>query len=123
MVVTVRKANSKPELSQLLFISIKQRELIRVLAVLGLSTYTTFSWSVMNIEWDYSYYQPWSDNEWLVDEMMVLVTNFIWPYLHQFFDDSHGLKASLKPLKRPFDKYQSHLKAINNGRDIRQINQ
>ena len=50
------------------------------------------------------------------------VTNFIWPYLHQFFDDSHGLKASLKPLKRPFDRYQSHLEAINIGRDIRQIN-
>jgi len=31
------------------------------------------------------------------------VTNFIWPYLHQFFDDSHGLKTSLKPSKRPFD--------------------
>ena len=27
---------------------------------------------VMNIEWDYSYYQPWSDNEWLVDEMMAM---------------------------------------------------
>jgi len=27
---------------------------------------------VMNIEWDYSYYQPWSDNEWLVDEMIVM---------------------------------------------------
>ena len=26
----------------------------------------------MNIEWDYSYYQPWSDNEWLVDEMMAM---------------------------------------------------
>jgi len=51
-----------------------------------------------------------------------LVTNFIWSYLHQFFDDSHGLKTSLKPLKRPFDRYQSRLKAINNGRDIRQIN-
>jgi len=24
----------------------------------------------MNIEWDYSYYQPWSDNEWLVDKML-----------------------------------------------------
>jgi len=33
------------------------------------------------------------------------VTNFIQPYLHQFFDDSHGLKASLKPLRRPFDRY------------------
>jgi len=27
---------------------------------------------VMNIEWDYSYYQSWSDNEWLVDEMMAM---------------------------------------------------
>ena len=50
------------------------------------------------------------------------VTNFIWSYLHQFFDDSHGLKASLKPLRRPFDRCQSHLEAINNGRDIKQIN-
>ena len=51
-----------------------------------------------------------------------VVTNFIWSYLHQFFDDSHGLKASLKPLRRPFDWCQSCLKAINNGRDIKQIN-
>jgi len=43
------------------------------------------------------------------------ITNFIWSYLHQFFDNSHGLKASLKPLKRPFDRYQSRLEAINNG--------
>jgi len=50
------------------------------------------------------------------------VTNFIQSYLHQFFDDSHGLKASLKPLRRPFDQYQSRLEAINDGRDIRQIN-
>ena len=28
--------------------------------------------NVMNIEWDYSYYQPWSDNEWLVNKMLVL---------------------------------------------------
>ena len=28
--------------------------------------------TVMNIEWDYSYYQPWSDNEWLVDEMIAM---------------------------------------------------
>jgi len=51
-----------------------------------------------------------------------IVTNFIRPYLHQFFDDSHGLKASLKPSKRPFDRYQSRLEAISIGRDIRQIN-
>jgi len=52
----------------------------------------------------------------------IFVTNFIRSYLHQFFDDSHGLKASLKPLRRPFDRYQSRLEAINNGRDIKQIN-
>ena len=28
---------------------------------------------VMNIEWDYNYYQPWSDNEWLVDEMLTML--------------------------------------------------
>ena len=28
--------------------------------------------TVMNIEWDYSYYQPWSGNEWLVDEMIAM---------------------------------------------------
>jgi len=50
------------------------------------------------------------------------VTNFIWSYLHQIFDDSHGLKASLKPLRRPFDRCQSRLEAINIGQDIKQIN-
>jgi len=83
----------------------------------------------MNIKWDYSYYQPWSDNKKLVDEMLALldenitiVTNFIQPYLHQFFDNSHSLNGTQKPLKRPFYWYQSHLKAISNGQDIRQIN-
>jgi len=52
----------------------------------------------------------------------ISVTNFIWSYLHQFFDDSHSLKTCLKPLKKSFDYYQLCLKAINNGRDIRQIN-
>ena len=40
----------------------------------------SFDWSlvifgvfVMNIEWDYNYYQPWSDNEWLVDEMLAML--------------------------------------------------
>jgi len=28
---------------------------------------------VMNIEWDYNYYQPWSDNERLVDEMLAML--------------------------------------------------
>jgi len=50
------------------------------------------------------------------------VTNFIRPYLHQFSINSHGLNGYRKPLKRPFDRYQSRLEAINNGRDIRQIN-
>jgi len=31
------------------------------------------------------------------------VTNFIQPYLHQFFDNSHSLSGTQKPLKRPFD--------------------
>jgi len=29
--------------------------------------------SIMNVEWDYNYYQPWSDNEWLVDEMLAML--------------------------------------------------
>jgi len=58
------------------------------------------------------------DYLWVIND----VTNFIQPYLHQFFNDFHGLDTSLKPLKRPFDQYQSRLEAINIGRDIRQIN-
>jgi len=27
---------------------------------------------VMNIEWDFGYYQPWSDNEWLVDILQMI---------------------------------------------------
>jgi len=29
--------------------------------------------TIMNIEWDYNYYQPWSDNEWIVDEMLAML--------------------------------------------------
>ena len=29
--------------------------------------------TVMNIKWDYNYYQPWSDNEWLVDKMLAML--------------------------------------------------
>ena len=50
------------------------------------------------------------------------VTNFIWPYLHQLFDDSHGLNGYRKPSKKPFNQCQSHLKAISIGQDIKQIN-
>jgi len=57
-----------------------------------------------------------------VEEKLSSVINFIWSYLYQFFDDSHGLKASLKPLKRPFNLCQSCLEVINNGQDIKQIN-
>ena len=28
---------------------------------------------IMNIKWDYSYYQPWSDNEQLVNEMLAML--------------------------------------------------
>jgi len=55
-------------------------------------------------------------------QTVVSVTNFIQPYLHQFFIDSHGLNGYKKPLKRPFYRYQSRLEAISIGRDIRQIN-
>jgi len=55
-------------------------------------------------------------------EAKAAVTNFIQPYLHQFFNDSHGLNGYRKPLKRPYYQYQSHLEAISIGRDIRQIN-
>jgi len=62
----------------------------------------------MDLHWDYNYYQPWGDNKWLIQEMIdnniiddginiddrVGVTNFIWPYLHQFFDNSHSLNVS-----------------------------
>ena len=50
------------------------------------------------------------------------ITNFIQPYLHQFFKDSHVLNNYGKPLKRPFDQCQSRLKVISIGQDIRQIN-
>jgi len=60
---------------------------------------------------------------WLKDNgLYASVINFIWPYLHQFFNNSHGLNGTQKPLKRPFDRYQSCLEAISDGRDIRQIN-
>jgi len=28
--------------------------------------------SCYECKWDYSYYQPWSDNEWLVDEIIAM---------------------------------------------------
>jgi len=46
---------------------------------------------------------------------LYFVTNFIWPYLHQFFNNSHSLNGYEKPSKRPFDQYQLHLEAISIG--------
>jgi len=43
---SVRVANSKLELSQLLFISVRQRELVKSPHCIGLSTYTDSIWSV-----------------------------------------------------------------------------
>ena len=62
------------------------------------------------------------DFEFFLYNSAPYVTNFIRSYLRQFFDNSHGLKASLKPLRRPFDRCQLRLEVINNGRDIKQIN-
>ena len=44
--ISVRVANSKLELSQLLFISIRQRELVKSLRYIDLFTYTDSTWSV-----------------------------------------------------------------------------
>jgi len=41
--------------------------------MLSLVVIAIFAVCVMNIEWDYNYYQPWSDNEWLVDEMLAML--------------------------------------------------
>ena len=48
-----------------------------------------------------------SKKRWLESclEELKSVTNFIRPYLHQFFIDSHGLNGYGKPLKRPFNRY------------------
>ena len=46
LAILVRSANSKPELSQLLFISVRQRELVKSSCWIGLSTYTNTTWSV-----------------------------------------------------------------------------
>jgi len=40
-----------------------------------------------------------------IGRIIDVVTNFIQPYLHQFFIDSHGINGCGKPLKRPFNRY------------------
>ena len=27
---------------------------------------------IMELHWDYDYYQPWTDNEWIVEEIMAI---------------------------------------------------
>ena len=46
--------------------------LASIYTTLDSQAHNTMATDVMNIEWDYSYYQPWSDNEWLVDEMIAM---------------------------------------------------
>jgi len=36
---------------------------------------------------------------------ILIVTNFIWPYPHQFFINYYGYNGYGKPLKRPFNRY------------------
>jgi len=36
----------------------------------------------MNLQWDYDHYQPWSDNKWLVEEMLVLLVKEV--MMHHF---------------------------------------
>ena len=46
----------------------------------------------MNIEWDYNYYQPWSDNEWLVDEILAMLDEHVvtlYKCLGQISDNLH----------------------------------
>jgi len=42
-------------------------------------------------------------NKFKVLSSRVIVINFIWLYLYQFFDDSHSLNGYGKPLTRPFN--------------------
>ena len=37
------------------------------------------------------------------DDKLRAVTNFIWPYFYQFFDNFHSLKGYEKPSKISFD--------------------
>ena len=57
----------------------------------------------------------WFLNAMGPDLLINIVTNFIWSYLHQFFNNSHGHKGYGKPSKRPFNRCQSRLEAINIG--------
>ena len=50
----------------------------------------------MNIKWDYSYYQAWSDNEWLVDEMLALLDEDITMFYYVNISDVSGLSRQLR---------------------------
>ena len=90
---------------------------------LGLNTKLTNT-LVQREYWSWTYASCWNELELpcTQNKELTSVTNFIWPYLHQFFDNSHSLNGYWKPLKRPFNQCQLHLEAINIGWDIRQIN-
>ena len=62
------------------------------------------------------------DKENSIESPLDFVTNFIQSYLHQFFKNSHSLNSYRKPSKRPFNRCQLCLEAINIGWDIKQIN-
>jgi len=44
-----------------------------VIVGVGLSNIELRRWmSVMELYWDYDYYQPWTNNEWMVNEMLAI---------------------------------------------------
>ena len=43
------------------------------MSILTISGQKKQTQNVMDIKWDYNYYQPWSDNEWLVNEMLAML--------------------------------------------------
>ena len=43
---------------------------IQIICSLPTTVQTT---SIINIKWDYNYYQPWSDNKWLVNKMLAML--------------------------------------------------
>ena len=84
-------------------------------------SYPTHPQTISNILWAQSLYILPSSS-FVAPIPYLSVTNFIWQYLYQFFDDLHSLNVYGKPSKRPFNWCQSCLEAINIGQDIRQIN-
>ena len=61
---------------------------------------------------------PWDLLIIIAKTSLTSVTNFIQTYLYQFFNNS--LNSTQKLLRRPFDQYQIHLKAISVSQAIKQ---